>query len=133
MSLTDEIFNLARIFFPSLNTKCAHTKIRPDVEQQYCPDCGKLIRNEWYVTRCACCGVKMKAMVKNGEIVPQLHYCSNCGSEEFSVEKVEKINFIDINFAALIRREVEEEKFFSTTKCWQEKMPEQPKLLTQFL
>ena len=133
MSLTDALIQLTRIFLPSFSVKCTHDKVRPDVEQGYCPDCGKLIKNEWYITRCSCCGVKMKAMVKNGQIVPQEHYCSNCGGEEFSVEKVEKINFIDINFAALVKTEVEEERFCSTTKCWQERTPEQPKLLVQYL
>ena len=133
MSLTDDLLTLIRIFFPDINTKCNHSKVRPDVEQAYCPDCGKLIKNEWYITRCACCGVKMKAIVKNGEIVPQEHYCSNCGNEEFIVEKVDKINFIDIRFAVLLKNEIYEEKFCDTTKCWQEKTPEQPKLLVQYL
>ena len=75
----------------------------------------------------------MKAMVKNGEIVPQNHYCTNCGSNEYTVEKLDQINFIDINFAALIKKEVQEEKICSTTRCWQEKMSEQPKLLVQYL
>ena len=133
MSLTDILVELTRIFLPSIKTQCLHDKIRLDVEQAYCPDCGKLIKNEWYITRCSCCGVKMKAMVKNGKIVPQDHYCSNCGGEDFSVEKIEHINFIDINFAALVKREVEEAHFCNTTKCWQEKIPEQPKLLVQYL
>ena len=132
MSLTDTLIQLTRIFLPSFSFKCKHDKVRPDLEQCYCPDCGKLVRNEWYITRCSCCGVKMRAMVKNGQIVPQEHFCSNCGGEEFSVEKVEKINFIDINFAALVRTEVEEMKVCSTTKCWQEKTPEPPKLLVQY-
>ena len=133
MSLTSAVFELVRIFFPSVSVKCNHEKVRPELEQSYCPDCGKLIKNEWYITRCSCCGVKMRAMVKNGEIIPQEHYCSNCGKEEFSVEKVEKINFIDINFAVLVRKEIEEERYCNTTKCWQERMPEQPKLLVQYL
>ena len=133
MSLAYELFNLLRIFFPTVNTKCNHTKIRPDVEQAYCPDCGKLIQNEWYITRCACCGVKMKAMFKNGQIVPQEHFCSNCGGEDYIVEKLEKINFIDIKFAVLVKREVTEEKIYDTIKCWQEKTAEQPKLLAQYL
>ena len=116
-----------------LSTKCTHEKVTPDMEQGYCPDCGKLIKNEWYITRCSCCGVKMKAMVKNGEIVPQNHYCTNCGSNEYTVEKLDQINFIDINFAALVKKEVKEEKSYSTTRCWQEKTPEQPKLLVQYL
>ena len=133
MSLADNFVQFIRIFFPSLTIHCTHDKIRPDVEQGYCPDCGKLIKNEWYITRCSCCGVKMKAMVKNGQIVPQEHYCSNCGGEEFLIEKVEKINFIDINFAALVKTEVQEEFTPSVTKCWQEKTAEPPKLLVQYL
>ena len=128
MSLTDVLLQLSRIFLPSFSVKCTHDKVRPDVEQAYCPDCGKLIKNEWYITRCSCCGVKMKAMVKNGQIVPQEHYCSNCGGEDFTVEKVEKINFIDINFAALLKTEAEDEVVGCTTRCWQEKMHELPKL-----
>ena len=107
MSLADELLTLVRIFFPTINTKCNHNKVRPDVEQAYCPDCGKLIQNEWYITRCNCCGVKMKAMLKNGQIVPQEHYCSNCGGEDFIVEKLEKINFIDIRFAVLVKCELD--------------------------
>ena len=133
MSLTNDIANLVRIFFPSLETKCQHSKIDPSVEQAYCPDCGKLIKNEWYVTRCSCCGVKLKAMIKNGEIIPQNSYCGNCGAHEYSVEKLEKINFIDINFAALVKKEVEYETHYNTTKCWEEKNTEQPKLLVQYL
>ena len=133
MSLTDLISRYLRIFFPSINEKCSHEKVRPDVEQSYCPDCGKLIKNEWYVTRCSCCGVKTKAMVSNGEIVPQYKYCMNCGGSSYTVEKIEKINFIDINFAALVKREVEKECFCSTTRCWQEKTPEPQKLLVQYL
>lgn len=133
MSLTDTLILLTRIFLPSFTPKCAHDKVRPDIEQAYCPDCGKLIRNEWYITRCSCCGIKMKAMIKNGQIVPQEHFCSNCGGEDFIAEKVERINFIDINFAALIKTEVEEERFCDTTKCWQERTTEQPKLLVQYL
>jgi len=113
--------------------KCHHEHVTPDKECAYCPDCGKLIKNEWYITRCACCGVKLKTMVKNGQIIPQLHYCSNCGSEEFKIEKIEQINFIDINFAALIKKVVEEEHICSTTMCRQERTAEQPKLLVQYL
>lgn len=133
MSLTDTIIELTRLFLPNFSIKCAHDKIRPDAEQAYCPDCGKLIKNEWYITRCSCCGVKMKAIIKNGEVVPQEHFCSNCGGEDFTVEKVEKINFIDINFAVLVKKEVEAERFCNTVKCWQERTIEPQKLLVQYL
>ena len=117
----------------NIHKQCTHDKINPGVEQAYCPDCGKLIKNEWYITRCACCGVKMKAFVKNGQIIAQDHYCTNCGSEEYVVEKLDEINFIDINFAALFKREVEPHQVCSSTRCWQEKINEQPKLLVQYL
>lgn len=112
---------------------CSHDKITPDMECGYCPDCGKFIQNEWYITRCACCGVKMKANVRNGEVIPQYHYCTNCGSKEYTVEKLASINFIDINCAVLIKREVEETLRANTTQCWQEKTSLQPKLLVQYL
>ncbi len=113
--------------------KCTHEHVSPEREKAYCPDCGKLIKNEWYITRCACCGVKLRAVIKNGKIVPQLHYCSNCGSEDFVIEQIEKINFIDINFAVLVKQIIEEENFCTTTRCWQEKTSLQPKLLVQSL
>lgn len=112
---------------------CSHEKISPAVERGYCPDCGKLIENEWYITRCACCDVKLKTIAKNGEAIPQYQYCMNCGSTEFKVEKLKNIDFININFAVLIRREIDElKKAFTTTQCWQEKTNEQPKLLALF-
>ena len=133
MSLTNDFINLIRIFFPSFNTKCYHNKIRPDVEQAYCPDCGKLIENRWYITRCKCCGVKMKAIIKNGNIVPQEHFCSNCGDREYTVERIDKINFIDINFAVLEKHEINDQfKYAKTTTCWQEKNIEIPRLPVLF-
>ena len=118
----------------NFNRHCCHEKITPDMESGYCPDCGKLIKNEWYITRCSCCGVKLKTMVIKGEVQPQYHYCSNCGSEEYTVEKLNKINFIDINFAVLQKKEIENDiKIANTTQCWQERTPSQPKLLVQYL
>ena len=116
-----------------LKKTCFHDKITPDLEFGYCPDCGKLVYNDWYITRCACCGVKLKTMVKNGKIVPQNHYCGNCGSSEFTVEKLPKINFVDINFAALLKREADEAHAEPVIQCWQERTSVQPKLLSQFL
>ena len=76
----------------------------------------------------------LKTMTKHEEIVPQEHYCTNCGSKEFTVEKLEKINFININYAVLVKKElVEEDSYATTTQCWQERTIEKPKLLTKFL
>lgn len=108
---------------------CTHEKITPDMEQGYCPDCGELIQNEWYITRCSCCGVKMKAMTRGGTVVPQNNYCVNCGSKNFTVEKLDKINFIDINFAVLVKKIIKENIKTSTVQCWQECTSEPPKLI----
>lgn len=116
-----------------LNKTCNHEKVTPNVESAYCPDCGKLVKNEWYVTRCACCGVKLKTNLRNGDIFPQHKFCSNCGSSEYQVEKLDSINFIDINFAVLKKTVIEDELKVNTTQCWQEKTSVQPKLLIQYL
>ena len=123
------------MFITNLFThKCLHEHVTPDKDSAYCPDCGKLIKNEWYITRCACCGVKLKAMIKKDEIVPQLHYCYNCGSSEYKVEKLEEINFVDIRFAALVKQVVEnKENICPTIRCWQERTDVKPKLLVQYL
>ncbi len=116
-----------------LTKTCTHEGITPNMECGYCPDCGKFIENEWYITRCPCCGVKLKAMNRNGKIVPQYHYCTNCGSHEYSVEKIEKIDFININFAVLVKKVIDDKNFCSTTQCWQEKTDVKPRLLVQYL
>ncbi len=113
--------------------KCNHNLVSPEKETAYCPDCGKLIKNEWYITRCACCGVKLKTIFRNGQVVPQFHYCINCGNSDFTIEKLENINFIDINFAVLRKTVIEDEHYCATTRCWQERTNVQPKLLIQYL
>ena len=82
--------------------KCNHDLITPDMESGYCPECGEFIENQWYITRCACCGLKLRTTQRGNSIEPQNTYCSNCGSTEFKVIKLEKINFIDINFAVFV-------------------------------
>ena len=59
------------------NKVCEHSKVRPDVDFAYCPDCGELVENQWYLVRCACCGVKLKGIIKNRHIVPEKHFCHN--------------------------------------------------------
>ena len=75
----------------------------------------------------------MRTIVKGDTVQPQYHYCSNCGSSEFNLEKLDKINFIDINFAVLKRRVVSDSETKQTfTQCWEERTFEQPKLLGLF-
>lgn len=85
------------------NRICKHEKVCPDSDYSYCPDCGELIENRWFITRCACCGVKLRATIRNGEVVPEAHFCKNCGAKEFVVEKLDKINFLYVDVAVLVK------------------------------
>ena len=115
--------------FFKFNRECEHSRVRPDVDFAYCPDCGELIENEWFITRCACCGIKQKAIIKNGEIIPEANFCHNCGGNEYIVEKLPKINFIDINYAVLVKSVVQEDRMEEVTQCWEEKPAYTQKLL----
>ena len=115
------------------NNNCIHKHIRPDVDFAYCPDCGELIENQWYLVRCKCCGVKLRGIIKNGQIIPENHYCHNCGSKDFTVERINKINFIDINYAVLVKAVVPDNEY-SSYQSWVDTKTSgyKPKLLQQF-
>ena len=120
--------------FFNLNKKCKHEKVAPNLEFGYCPDCGKAIRNDWYITRCACCGLKLVTVERDGIVTPQNKFCTNCGAHDYIVEKLENINVININYAVLVREEIERDlSNNSTTQFWQERTNGQPKLLAQYL
>ena len=87
--------------------KCHHDKVPITEDICYCPDCGELIENRWYITRCTCCGVKLKAIIKDNKIIPEEKFCHNCGDKRFEIERVPKINFIDINYAVLVKTPIE--------------------------
>ena len=89
--------------------ECPHDKVPLDAEYYYCPDCGELIENQWYLVRCASCGLKEIATVKNGEIIPLDNFCHNCGGKEYTVERLEKIDCININYAVLVKAIVKNE------------------------
>lgn len=116
------------------NRTCTHSHVRVDVDFAYCPDCGELIENQWYLVRCACCGVKLRGMIKNGEIIPEKRFCHNCGTKDFVVEKIDKINFIDISYAVLLKAIVHN-SYFSQTQSWVDAKTSyyRPKLLQQSL
>jgi len=118
-------------FFKSQNT-CKHEHITPEQECGYCPDCGEFIQNEWYLVRCSCCGVKRKAMIRNGKVVPQDHFCHNCGENEVIIEKLDAINFIDIQYSALLKKVCKSETVNNFTQCWEEKTLNIPRLLPLF-
>lgn len=115
------------------NPKCQHNSVPINEDIAYCPDCGELIENQWYIMRCSCCGIKIKAIVKNGEPIAQEHFCHNCGSKHFEAERVSKINFIDINYAVLVKAVITKE-VQEFTQSWQNmtNLPHsERKLLTQ--
>ena len=106
--------------FFKLNKECEHSRVRPDVDFAYCPDCGELVENQWYLVRCACCGVKLKGIIKNKEIIPEKHFCHNCGCREYVIERINKINFIDISYAVLVKAIVHNSKLQNVTQSWVE-------------
>ena len=114
------------------NMKCSHSLVKADVDFAYCPDCGELIENQWYLVRCACCGVKLRGMIKNGEVVLEKHFCHNCGARDFVVERIDKINFIDINYAVLVKAVVPNHEY-NYTQSWVDAKTSycKPKLLKQ--
>ncbi len=57
--------------------------------------------------------------------MPETRYCPNCGSEHYYVEEVKSINFIDINFAVLIKQ-VNEERSLNRTQTWLERENNEP-------
>lgn len=100
--------------------ECSHSKITPDMTAGYCPDCGKYVENRWYLTRCSCCNLKRRSTAKYNEVFPETKYCPNCGSEEFYVEEIEKINFIDINYAVLVKYS-KEKSYSNRSQSWLER------------
>lgn len=111
--------------------ECTHPKISPDKDAGYCPDCGKYIENRWYLTRCDCCNVKRKSIIKFDTIIPESKYCPNCGSEHYHVEEIRTINFIDINFAVLVKQ-VNEQRSMNRTQTWLERENTEPIKLLGF-
>lgn len=136
------------IDFFKRNKACQHERVSCDVDLAYCPDCGELIQNQWYLLRCGCCGIKLKGIIKNGEIIPEKTFCHNCGTKNYGVnnygvnncgannyviERIEKINFIDIRFAVLIKSIIKND-LSSYTQSWFESKTSnyRPKLLQEF-
>lgn len=120
-----EIFNF--------NKKCQHNKVPLDTDIGYCPDCGELIENHWYITRCGCCGVKERATIRNGEVVPEAEFCPNCGGKAYKIEEIEKIDCININYAIVVR-EIVKNEINEYTQSWVDAMQTSnytPKLLRQ--
>ncbi len=111
--------------------KCRHEKVPMNEDICYCPDCGELIENRWYICRCSCCGIKIKAIFKNGQILADENFCHNCGSHRFEVEQVSKINCIDINYAVLVKTVIAPNVDTLTQSWLDTQNPKSIKLITQ--
>ena len=57
--------------------------------------------------------------------MPETKYCPNCGSEHYYIERVNNINFVDINFAVLVK-EINEEKSKNRSQSWLERENNEP-------
>ena len=111
--------------------ECKHNRVAVDTDEAYCPDCGALIKNKWYLVRCSCCNIKRTGHNEYNEIKPDTKYCPNCGGSDFYIQELEKVNFMDIHYA-VHRKEVIEQKMHSTHQIWieqGEQLIEEKKLL----
>lgn len=97
---------------------CAHEKITPDSIGNFCPDCGQEIILSWYILRCKCCSAKRQSNLIINSILPTEKFCSKCGSKEFVIEKQDKLNFYDYNYAVLIKEETAKISLKSKIQIW---------------
>ena len=112
--------------------KCRHTHALLNSNEGYCPDCGVYLKKYYYVLRCKCCAHKRQsaraAFHNTDEIIPISKFCPVCGGEEYYIEKYEKLNLTDINYAIEVKEEFDVSSCTdfetSTTTVWVE-MPEE--------
>ena len=96
--------------FSFKNKSCNHERISPSVNSGYCPDCGEYIENRWYISRCACCGIKQRSTFRKGKVSADAKFCRNCGSSSFVVEELNVIDVVNINYAVVLKQVVQSTK-----------------------
>lgn len=109
--------------------ECDHKNVPVDVDEAYCPDCGALVKNKWYLVRCSCCNIKRHAHIKYSEIKPDTNYCPNCGSTEFYIEELNSINFMNVHYA-VFKKVVVNQEHQITRQIWVDEDSEEQKLLS---
>ena len=114
---------------------CTHPNVETSRSLSYCPDCGKLIRTNWYVIRCNCCGKKRIGFLKGGKILPVAKYCTNCGEHNYEIEKINNLNYFDISFAVAKKEEENVPQTQELTQTWCEEVEilEKLRLLPNYL
>lgn len=101
------------------HNECKHNNIPVDAEEAYCPDCGELVRNKWYLVRCSCCNIKRKSHTEFGKIKPDTRFCPNCGGSEFYITELDKVLFTDLHYAVL-KREIVKQGSETINQIWVE-------------
>jgi len=112
--------------------ECKHLNVPIDVDEAYCPDCGALIKNKWFLARCACCNIKRTAHSEYNEIKPDTKFCPNCGTTEFYIQELDNINFTDVHYAILKKIIIQQDKE-TIRQIWIEKegnIQEEKRLIT---
>lgn len=99
--------------------KCTHKNALLNSDKGYCPDCGQYLVKNYYLIRCSCCDIKREAKLYWDEIVPVCKFCSNCGSEEYYIEQLDKVNFIDAAYAIYLKEIANEtQKLHPEAQIW---------------
>ena len=96
------------IKFIKQKKKCSHKNALLHSNSGYCPDCGQFLVKNYYIVRCACCDIKREAKLSWGEIVPVEKFCSNCGSSDYYIEKLDSLNLIDAHYAVYLKEIADE-------------------------
>lgn len=110
------------IKFIQTRCKCSHRNALLNSNSGYCPDCGQYLVKNYYLVRCSRCDIKREAKLYWGEIVPKDKYCANCGSEEYYIEQLDKVSFIDAKYAIYLKEIANEyQTLHPETQVWVDK------------
>ncbi|MBE7706253.1 MAG: zinc ribbon domain-containing protein [Cyanobacteria bacterium SIG30] len=121
MNLMDYILN-------RMSNKCTHRNALLHSDEGYCPDCGVYLKKYYYVVRCAHCNIKREGKISLDLIKPSTNFCPNCGGEDFYIERCEKIDITDINYAIQIKEVVKNENLEDTVQIWVENIENRKRL-----
>ena len=114
--------------------KCNHKNALIDTNVGYCPDCGQFLVKNYYIIRCSVCDIKREAKLVWGEIEPAKKFCQNCGSKDYYIEKLDKINFIDANYAIYLKEIANEmQELHPKSQIWVENEENKIKLISSNL
>ena len=114
---------------------CTHPNVETNKVLSYCHDCGKLIHINWYIIKCKCCGKKRVGILRGNKVIPLARFCTNCGTEEYIVEKIENLNYFNMNYAIAKKEEEITRLEHNYTETWvdESEIIESLHLLPQFL